>query len=186
MLGAFRIQFEKTTLREVQQAASSGSIAQQGDAAGHILWICYTAVHGGAKERIWIISHGEMGGPDHAVTEIADGAWNEPEANTGCAPGLGQFREQNGGGIRTQEGLLAGPAGVANDDHGAGARGEVGDAEAMTPEEIGDARRTGRREAQTVTAIAAQQPANRGIAEAAVAVEKDEQTAAEIREFAHV
>ena len=84
MLGAFRIQFEKTTLRTVQQAASSGAIAQRGDAAGHILWLCYTASHGGANARIWIISHGEMGGPDHAVTEIVARSLKSPAATTDC------------------------------------------------------------------------------------------------------
>lgn len=70
-LGTFRIEFERTTLAEVTHAASSGTIAQRGDAAEHILWLCYTVKRPSAKERLWIISSGEMGGSDHAVTEIS-------------------------------------------------------------------------------------------------------------------
>jgi hypothetical protein len=83
-LGAFRVQFETTTLGEVQHAAASGSIAQQGDAAGHILWLCYTSMHSGAIERIWIISHGEMGGPDHAVTEFVAQSLKGDGPTVGC------------------------------------------------------------------------------------------------------
>jgi len=70
-LGSFRIEFEKTTLTEVRTAASGGTVAQRGDAAEHILWLCYTSERPGAKERLWIISSGEMGGSEHDVTEIS-------------------------------------------------------------------------------------------------------------------
>jgi hypothetical protein len=83
-LGTFRIRFEATTLAEVQRAAHAGSIEQQGDAGEHILWLCYTGKHRGISERIWIISSGEMGGAEHAVTAITATALNRADPNSGC------------------------------------------------------------------------------------------------------
>jgi hypothetical protein len=70
-LGGFGIQFEITTLNEVKRAVSLGRIDQQGDAAEHALWLCYTLGAPHAWERVWIISDGEMGGDTHVVTGVA-------------------------------------------------------------------------------------------------------------------
>lgn len=69
-LGLIRIEFEKTTLGEVQQAVPEGAIDQAGDAAEHSLWLCYTLTNHRFPGRIWIISDGEMGGDTHVVTGI--------------------------------------------------------------------------------------------------------------------
>lgn len=69
-LGVFSARFEHTTLDEVRHALHAGQIEQQGDAGGYILWLCYTNMHAAPAERIWIVSSGEMGGPDHTVQEI--------------------------------------------------------------------------------------------------------------------
>jgi hypothetical protein len=69
-LGDFRIQFEATTLGEVQRAVSVGAVAQRGDAAEHALWLCYTVGDSGMPGRIWLISDGEMGGDAHVITGI--------------------------------------------------------------------------------------------------------------------
>lgn len=66
-LGDFEIHIEKTSLAAIVQNVEKGEISHQGDAADSIYWLCYT----GSKERIWIISHGEMGGNNHYVTSIA-------------------------------------------------------------------------------------------------------------------
>jgi hypothetical protein len=83
-LGTFRIQYEATTLAEVQRAARAGSIEQQGDAAENILWLCYTSKHRGSRVRIWIVSSGEMGGDQHAVTEVAATALNKDDRRDDC------------------------------------------------------------------------------------------------------
>jgi hypothetical protein len=73
-LGELRVQFEETTLSQVERAASIGTVAHHGDAAESTYWICYTISGPGEAERIWIISNGEMGGREggeHAVTGIA-------------------------------------------------------------------------------------------------------------------
>lgn len=69
-LGAFGARFEHTTLNDVRGALHAGQIERQGDAGGSILWLCYTNTHAAPVERIWIVSSGEMGGPDHVVQEI--------------------------------------------------------------------------------------------------------------------
>lgn len=66
-LGAFAGRFEKTTLGAVREAVGAGTIQHQGDAAGSIYWLCYRR----AQHRLWL-SSGEIGGPDHLVTEIVE------------------------------------------------------------------------------------------------------------------
>jgi hypothetical protein len=83
-LGAFRVQFETTTLRDVQRAAFVGAIAQSGDAGEHMLWLCYTIKGPEVAERLWIISDGEMGGDTHAVTAIAARRLSRAAPTQGC------------------------------------------------------------------------------------------------------
>lgn len=64
-LGTLQVQLEKTTLRTIQ-ASAKGTISHRGDAAGSFFWLCYALPH----QRVWVLSHGEMGGPEHEVTEI--------------------------------------------------------------------------------------------------------------------
>jgi hypothetical protein len=70
-MGALRVQLERTTLDEVRRAASTGEIAHQGDAGESTYWLCYTKLSPTPVERIWIIAHGEMGGPEHVITNIS-------------------------------------------------------------------------------------------------------------------
>ncbi len=67
-LGAFAGRFEETPLSAVRDAVGAGTIQHQGDAAGSIYWLCYRR----AQHRLWVVSHGEMGGPDHLVTDIVE------------------------------------------------------------------------------------------------------------------
>jgi hypothetical protein len=70
-LGGLVARFERTTLASIQAAAKAGTIEHQGDAGASIYWLCYTVPHGKLLERIWIVAHGEMGGSDHAITEVS-------------------------------------------------------------------------------------------------------------------
>lgn len=81
-LGAFVIQFEKTTLAQVMSEASIGTIAQRGDAGGSVYWLCYSQPDAGV--RIWIISSGEMGGDNHSVTGVVAEQLNAAQASTDC------------------------------------------------------------------------------------------------------
>jgi len=65
-LGKFTVEFENTTLDEIRKIFGSGSIDHSGDAASSQYWLCYSL----PNQRIWFISHGEMGGPDHALTQL--------------------------------------------------------------------------------------------------------------------
>jgi hypothetical protein len=67
-LGAFAGRFEETPLGAVRKAVGVGTIQHQGDAGGSIYWLCYRR----AQHRLWVVSHGEMGGRDHRVTEIVE------------------------------------------------------------------------------------------------------------------
>ena len=81
-LGAFAGRFEETPLGAVREAVGEGTIQHDGDAAGSIYWLCY----GRPRHRLWVVSGGEIGGPDHRVTEIVEEfIEKETEASTDCA-----------------------------------------------------------------------------------------------------
>ena len=71
MMGTFHVRLEKTTLDDVRNTVGFGDISHRGDAGDSIYWVCYTNVAQGRVERVWITSHGEMGGRDHRVTDIS-------------------------------------------------------------------------------------------------------------------
>lgn len=82
-MGSFKVQFEKTTLAMVRKAAGSGEITHQGDASESINWLCYTIQDQTRYERIWIIS-GEMGGSEHAVTQVSAQVIQKTEVSPDC------------------------------------------------------------------------------------------------------
>jgi len=69
-MGTLEVRFEKTTLSAISDAIGLGRMFHQGDAAESIYWLCYTIRGGARAERLWIVAHGEMGGPEHAVTLV--------------------------------------------------------------------------------------------------------------------
>jgi hypothetical protein len=65
-IGAITAKFEKTTLGEILNTVGAGAIEHAGDAGGSQYWLCYSL----PNQRVWLISHGEMGGSDHALTQV--------------------------------------------------------------------------------------------------------------------
>lgn len=86
-MGTLRIRLEQTTLDDIRRAASAGKVAHRGDAGESIYWLCYTSATHYPAQRIWIVSHGEMGGSAHYVTEISAEAISNGHA-TGDCPAL--------------------------------------------------------------------------------------------------
>lgn len=82
-LGAFAGRFEETPLGAIRDAVGEGTIQHQGDAGGSIYWLCYRR----AQHRLWVVSSGEMGGPDHLVTEVVEelAEKKDTETSTDCA-----------------------------------------------------------------------------------------------------
>jgi hypothetical protein len=91
-MGAFRVRLERTTLDDVRRAASVGDIAHRGDAGESAYWLCYTNLVSPQTERIWVISHGEMGGPEHYVTNISAELMPSGSATADC-PSLPNFMQ---------------------------------------------------------------------------------------------
>lgn len=84
-LGKFVAYFEETTLAKVRNWVGAGTIAHQGDAGDSMYWLCYTAAGADPPQRLWVMSHGEMGGPDHDVSGVAvEEIPRATSANTGC------------------------------------------------------------------------------------------------------
>jgi hypothetical protein len=86
-MGTLFVRFERTTLDDVRRAASVGAIVHRGDAGESAYWLCYTNTGAIPVERIWIMSHGEMGGSEHYVTDISAEALPDGGA-TGDCPAL--------------------------------------------------------------------------------------------------
>ena len=82
-LGRLRIDFEKTTLAEILSNAEVGAIQHAGDAGESVYWLCYT-FSGLTPTRLWIVEHGEMGGPERAVTGITIAALRSGRPVAGC------------------------------------------------------------------------------------------------------
>lgn len=83
-MGAFRVRFEETTLYDVRQAASLGVLGHTGDAGESVYWLCYTVEGNTQAERLWLISDGEMGGPQHNVTGVSATRLPRGIATAGC------------------------------------------------------------------------------------------------------
>ena len=83
-MGTLYVRFEKTTLDDVRRAAAVGDIAHRGDAGGSAYWLCYTSVGKTEVERIWVVSHGEMGGPEHYVTGVRADVSTNGRATADC------------------------------------------------------------------------------------------------------
>jgi hypothetical protein len=83
-MGTLRVRLEQTTLDDVRRAASAGKVAHRGDAGDSIYWLCYTGATREPAERIWIVSHGEMGGSAHYVTDISAEAISNGHATADC------------------------------------------------------------------------------------------------------
>lgn len=67
-LGAFEGRFEETRLGAVSEVLGGGTIQHRGDAGDSIYWLCFQR----GQHRLWVVSSGEIGGPDHLVTEIVE------------------------------------------------------------------------------------------------------------------
>ena len=81
-LGTFAGRFEMTKLGAVREAVGEGTIQHNGDAGDSIYWLCYRH----ARHRLWIASNGEIGGPEHLVTEIVEELTEEDtRTSTDCA-----------------------------------------------------------------------------------------------------
>lgn len=84
MMGAFYVRLEKTTLADVRNTVGVGDISHRGDAGDSIYWVCYTNVAPARVERVWVASHGEMGGRDHRVTDISAELLPNPSPTPDC------------------------------------------------------------------------------------------------------
>jgi hypothetical protein len=69
VLGRFNVEFEQTTLTDIQKAADVGVIQHRGDAGGSEYWLCYTVSSHQLPHRIWI-SSGELGGSEHFIEHV--------------------------------------------------------------------------------------------------------------------
>ena len=65
-LDTLKIVLEETTLGEIAKSIGAGKISHQEDAGESQYWLCYAD----ADFSVWLISGGEMGGSEHAVTRV--------------------------------------------------------------------------------------------------------------------
>jgi hypothetical protein len=70
LLGKTTITFEKTRLADVMALTGAGQVANQGDAGESIYWLCYRYRDLNRVNMLQITAHGEMGGPEHSITDV--------------------------------------------------------------------------------------------------------------------
>ncbi|HEV7719449.1 MAG TPA: hypothetical protein VGO70_10800 [Arsenicitalea sp.] len=75
--GAMEIIFESTNLTDIQKTFG-GALHDQGEAGGHIIWICY----GGGEATMWFYSDSEMA---HGTVSLVAVENRSPLAEWGCA-----------------------------------------------------------------------------------------------------
>lgn len=83
-IGQFVAKFEETTLGEINKIIGKGTICHHGDASGSIYWLCYSL----PKQRIWFISHDEMGGSNHVLTQVSAMSYNSTFVESSSCPSL--------------------------------------------------------------------------------------------------
>lgn len=86
-LGSISIVFDKTTLSEAIKEIGAGQIQHQGDAAESSYWLCYSIRSFEGWQQLWLLSHGELGGPEHVIQGIAAKA-SSSALPTACCPHL--------------------------------------------------------------------------------------------------
>lgn len=87
LLGEMEIEFERTTLEEIQKSANVYTIYHRGDAGGSEDWVCYTISNDGKAERIWF-SSGEVEGPDDEISGFYAITGNEKMKPSASCPEL--------------------------------------------------------------------------------------------------
>jgi hypothetical protein len=70
LLGSIAIVFDKATLAEAMKQIKAGKIQHQGDAGESSYWLCYSIRAPEGWEQLWLLSHGEMGGPEHVIQGV--------------------------------------------------------------------------------------------------------------------
>ncbi len=83
ILGRWSIDFERATLSEILSRVAIGEIQHSGDGGESLYWLCYT-VGGQAPARLWITSHGEVGGAERAVTGVVLVKLKSGKPASGC------------------------------------------------------------------------------------------------------
>lgn len=83
-MGSLEVTLERTPLSTILNTANRGEILHRGDAGESIYWLCYTVQGSVQHERIWILSHGEMGGSNHSVTGVTAQALKTNEVTKDC------------------------------------------------------------------------------------------------------
>jgi hypothetical protein len=81
--GAMEIIFESTKLTDIQKTFG-GALHDQGEAGGHIIWICY----GRGDETMWFYSDSEMA---HGTVSLIALENRSPQAEWGCAAAPGNL-----------------------------------------------------------------------------------------------
>ena len=84
LMGRRKVLFGTTPLREVSTEAGRVPIQHQGDAGESIYWVCFDFQPLQRRQRIWLISDGEMGGTEHRVTAIAAQFTDANSGGTDC------------------------------------------------------------------------------------------------------
>lgn len=121
-MGPLVVKFEQTPLDDVLRAARVGSMGHTGDASTSHYHVCLTDRSAAFPYRLWLVAHGEMGGPDRMVTGVAaEGLAPDAEPLASCPElpsHLKPVRLDRGLWIGTRSGVLRQKLGAPSGSRG--------------------------------------------------------------------
>jgi hypothetical protein len=83
-LGGLGVALDSSILPAVLQAIGRGVVSHAGDASESTYWLCYSLGAPDTRQRIWLLSSGEFGGPEHTIHGVVGKAIDRAVASPTC------------------------------------------------------------------------------------------------------
>jgi hypothetical protein len=83
-MGSLVVALDRSTLPSVQRTIASGVMSHAGDASESTHWLCYSLGAPGARQRMWLLSSDELGGPEHTIYGVVAKAIDRAVASPTC------------------------------------------------------------------------------------------------------
>jgi hypothetical protein len=83
-LGSLVVTLDSGTLPAVARAVGDGVVSHAGDASESTYWLCYSLGPHASRQRLWLLSSGELGGSNHTIYGVVAKAVARAVASPTC------------------------------------------------------------------------------------------------------
>jgi hypothetical protein len=83
-LGSLVVTLDSGTLPAVARAIGDGVVSHAGDASESTYWLCYSLGPPASRQRVWLLSSGELGGSEHSINGVVAKAVDRAAASPTC------------------------------------------------------------------------------------------------------